>query len=317
MPRTYGIIPARLGSSRLHRKMLLAETGKPLIQYAWEAASRAQSLSEVLIATDSEEIARAARGFGARVELTAEHPSGSDRIAEVVRRACTDADIIVNIQGDEPEVEPAVIDRLTESLRSHPEVEMATLAAPIHSVAVLEDRSCVKVVRAADGRALYFSRLPIPFYRDGRPEDLMGGSDFGFSILDFGIDEAESRGELSQQEAVISDLKSQIPNPKSQLSHSMPEIDVAPLQSKIENRKSQIPASPWLLHIGLYAYRCEFLLAFTEMPQSRLERLESLEQLRALEAGASIHVEIVPHRTVGIDTADDYARFVERQGGRR
>jgi 3-deoxy-manno-octulosonate cytidylyltransferase (CMP-KDO synthetase) len=163
--RTYGIIPARLGSSRLHRKMLLAETGKPLIQYAWEAASRAASLKE---------IAGAARGFGARVELTAEHPSGSDRIAEVVRRACTDADIIVNIQGDEPEVEPAVIDRLAESLRSRPEVEMATLAAPIHSVAVLEDRSCVKVVRAADGRALYFSRLPIPFYRDGKPEDLMG-----------------------------------------------------------------------------------------------------------------------------------------------
>lgn len=257
MPRTYGIIPARLGSSRLHRKMLLAETGKPLIQYAWEAASRAKSLSEVLIATDSEEIASVARGFGARVELTAEHPSGSDRIAEVVRRACTDADIIVNIQGDEPEVEPSVIDRLTESLRSHPEVEMATLAAPIHSVAVLEDRSCVKVVRAADGRALYFSRLPIPFYRDGRPEDLFGTT-------------SDASG-------------------------------------------APIIQSPWLLHIGLYAYRREFLLAFTEMPQSRLERLESLEQLRVLEAGASIHVEIVPHRTVGIDTADDYARFVARQ----
>ena len=293
--RTYGIIPARLGSSRLHRKMLLAETGKPLIQYAWEAASRAKSLSEVLIATDSEEIAGVARGFGARVELTGDHPSGSDRIAEVVRRACGDAEIIVNVQGDEPEVDPAVIDRLAESLRSHPHVEMATLAAPIQSIAVLEDRSCVKVVRAADGRALYFSRLPIPFYRDGRPEDLMR-EDFGFSSLDSGIDDDGSE-EPATTRPEISNLKSEIPNP----------------ESKIQNRTSRIPSSPWLLHIGLYAYRREFLLAFTQMPQSRLERLESLEQLRALEAGASIHVEVVPHRTVGIDTADDYARFVARQ----
>jgi 3-deoxy-manno-octulosonate cytidylyltransferase (CMP-KDO synthetase) len=253
--KTIGMIPARLESSRLHRKLLLSETGKPLIQYAWENASRAETLNEVCIATDSEEIAEAARGFGARVEMTRDHTSGSDRIAEVVRRAFPDADLIVNVQGDEPEVDPATIDRLTRSLMAHERVEMATLATPIHSVTTLEDRSCVKVVCAADRRALYFSRLPVPFSRDVPPEVLL-----------------DRRGE-----------------------------------------GAMYGESPWLLHLGLYAYRRPFLLAFTDMPPSRLERLESLEQLRALEAGASIHVEIVPHRSVGIDTADDYARFVERQ----
>jgi 3-deoxy-manno-octulosonate cytidylyltransferase (CMP-KDO synthetase) len=255
--KTLGIIPARIASSRLPRKLLLRDTGKPLIQYAWEAASRASSLSDVLIATDSDEIAQVARGFGARVEMTGDHPSGSDRIAEVVRRVGGDADVVVNIQGDEPELDPAVISRLVDALQAHPQVEMATLATPIHSVAVLMDLSCVKVVCAADGRALYFSRLPIPYYRDGRPEDLLAADD--------------EAGRYSR--------------------------------------------SSWLLHLGIYAYRREFLLAFTKLPRSKLEQLESLEQLRALESGASIHVEVVPHRSVGIDTADDYARFVERQRG--
>ena len=92
--KTYGIIPARLQSTRLPRKLLLAETGKPLIQYAWEAAKRASSLDEVLIATDSEEIAAVCRKFGARAEMTGEHPSGTDRIAEVVRRCCSEDDVI-------------------------------------------------------------------------------------------------------------------------------------------------------------------------------------------------------------------------------
>ncbi len=167
--KTYGIIPARLQSTRLPRKLLLAETGKPLLQYAWEAARRAKSLDDVLIATDSEEIAVVCRGFGARVELTGEHPSGTDRIAEVVRRSCPDAGLVVNLQGDEPEMDASAIDRLVEAMQKRPEIEMATLATPITSAVMLEDRACVKVVCAADGRALYFSRLPIPCYRDGHP----------------------------------------------------------------------------------------------------------------------------------------------------
>lgn len=256
MSHTVGIIPARLQSSRLPGKMLLSQTGKPLIQYAWEAASRAKLLSRVIIATDSPEIADVARGFGAEVSLTGEHPSGSDRIAEVVRRDCAGAELVVNVQGDEPELEPAVIDELVELMQSRPEVEMGTLATPIDSAVMLVDTGCVKVVCAADGRALYFSRSPIPFYRDGNPQDLM----------------------------------------------------------RLDEDLGSFVRSPWLLHLGIYAYRPEFLLALTKMPRSRLEQLESLEQLRALEAGASILVKTVSHRSVGIDTAADYAAFVARCG---
>jgi len=250
-----GIIPARLQSSRLPGKMLLKDSGKPLLQYAWEAACRSPRLNQVLIATDSPEIAEVATGFGAEVALTGDHPSGGDRIAEVVRRQCGNASLVVNIQGDEPELEPDVIDDLVACMQARPEVEMGTLATPVTTMAILQDTSCVKVVCAADGRALYFSRCPIPFYRDGRPEDLL--------------------------------------NP--------------------EEEQARFQQSPWLLHLGIYAYRPEFLLALTEMPRSRLEQMESLEQLRALEAGATVIVKVVSHRSVGIDTAADYAAFLERQ----
>lgn len=271
MPPVVGVIPARLQSSRLPRKMLLRETGKPLLQYAWEAAKQARSLDRVLIATDSEEIAAAARSFGADVAMTGDHPSGGDRIAEVVRKECSDAELVINVQGDEPELDPRCIDALTALMRSRPDVEMGTLATPIDSIAVLHDTSCVKVVCAADGRALYFSRLPIPYYRDGEPQDL-----------------------FNDHSAVGGDQDTDDAQPGFTL-------------------RSAALNSPWLLHLGIYAYRPEFLLAVTSMPRSRLEQLESLEQLRALEAGASILVKVVLHRSVGIDTAADYAAFVERQ----
>ena len=278
MARTYGIIPARLASSRLPGKMLLADTGQPLIQYAWEAACRADTLDEIIIATDSQEIADAGRAFGAQVEMTGNHPSGGDRIAEVVRRSCTDAEIVVNLQGDEPEVDPAAIDRVVTLLRARPDVEMATLATPIHDMATLLDRSCVKVVCAADGRALYFSRLPVPCYRDGDPADLL-------SRLPDGV----------------------------QAAIDAPNDDTDPDDFAVHPRIPTLNSSPWLLHLGIYAYRPAFLLAMTQMPQSQLERLESLEQLRALEAGASILVGVVAHRAAGIDTAEDYRQFVARQ----
>lgn len=245
MPTAVGVIPARLASSRLPRKLLLTETGKTLLQYTWENACRAKSLSDVIIAADGPEIAEAARRFGARVFLTGDHPSGTDRIAEVAREDLSDADIIVNIQGDEPELDPDHIDRLVDSMRSA-SAEMATLATPIRQRVELEDPSCVKVVRGEAGQALYFSRLPVPFARDESVDDLLADD------------------------------------------------------------------SPYLLHIGIYAYRRDFLLRLTSLPPSRLEQMEKLEQLRALSAGARIAVDVVEHRSAGIDTAEDYARFVGR-----
>ncbi len=249
-----GIIPARMQSSRLPGKMLLKETGQPLIQYAWEAAKATDALTEVIIATDSEEIASVCRDFGARVSMTGDHPSGTDRIAEVVKNENLQAELIVNVQGDEPELEPNCIDRLVTAMQNASQVEMGTLGTPITSQAMLLDHGCVKIVRAADGRALYFSRSPIPFYRDGDAADLLSAN----------------------------------------------------------SEEAHFNRSPWLLHLGIYAYRPEFLLALTQMPPSELEQFEKLEQLRALEAGASILVEVVHHRSVGIDTAADYAAFVER-----
>jgi 3-deoxy-manno-octulosonate cytidylyltransferase (CMP-KDO synthetase) len=243
----YGVIPARLQSTRLPRKLLLAETGRPLIQYVWEAARQVSELAGVIIAADSEEIAAAVRSFGGRCELTGEHPSGTDRIAEVVRRSLPDAEIVVNIQGDEPEINPANISTLVKLLRDDAAAEMATLATPMKSLEQVQAASCVKVVRAADGHALYFSRSVIPHCRDRDPAEILAAE------------------------------------------------------------------RPWLLHIGIYAYRRDFLLKLSQLPPSRLEQLEKLEQLRALEAGARIQVGVVEHLSVGIDTPEDYARFVERQ----
>ena len=242
----YGIIPARLQSTRLPRKLLLAETGRPLIEYTWRSASRAQRLHQLIVAADSDEIAKAVREFGGRCELTGEHPSGTDRIAEIARRCCPDGEIFVNIQGDEPEIDPSNIDAVVQALIDCPTAQMATLATPMQSLEQVQASSCVKVVAGKDGRALYFSRSPIPFCRDRDPEEVLSAE------------------------------------------------------------------HPWMLHIGIYAYRREFLLELTQLPPSRLEQLEKLEQLRALEAGARIQVAIVEHHSVGIDTPEDYARFVAR-----
>lgn len=168
-----GIIPARLASTRLPRKLLLDQTGKPLLQHTWEAACAAQRLSRVIIATDSSEIAQAASDFGAECQMTGEHPSGTDRIAEAARRCCPEAKLLVNIQGDEPELDPAHIDQLVQLLEVADFAEMSTLATTIRDRAELEDMSCTKVVCGSAGQALYFSRLPIPAVRDQDPDELL------------------------------------------------------------------------------------------------------------------------------------------------
>src|SRR3954451_3874865 len=152
------VIPARLASTRLPRKLLLRETGKPLIQHTYEAASRSTRASGVLVAADCEEIACAIRGLGGNVELTSpDCASGTDRVAEVAR-TMPDVDIFVNVQGDEPEISPAAIDLAVELLEQDASAVMSTLATPIRDRAKLNDPSCVKVVFDDQHRALYFSR---------------------------------------------------------------------------------------------------------------------------------------------------------------
>ena len=239
------VIPARIASTRLPRKLLLRETGKSLLEHTYSAACRATRPLGGWVAAGDAEIAREVTRFGGRCEQTdPDLPSGTDRVAELARRqALRHFEILVNVQGDEPEIDPHVIDLLIERLENHPEAEIATLAAPIADESLFHDPACVKVVTDACGRALYFSRAAIPHRRD-TPDNT---------------------------------------------------------------------ASRALMHLGVYAYRREALLRFAALPPSPLEQCERLEQLRALEAGFTIAIEIVDTATCGIDTPEDYARFVARQ----
>jgi len=167
------VIPARYGSTRLPGKALLNIGGKPMIQWVYERA-RASRAREVLIATDDLLIVSAAHSFGGETVLTAHtHESGTDRIAEVARiRGWAESDIVVNVQGDEPVIPPALIDQVASLLESHPSAQIATLATPITSLEEFMDPNAVKVVSDITGRALYFSRAPIPWARDGAPAGL-------------------------------------------------------------------------------------------------------------------------------------------------
>ncbi len=244
--RSYIVIPARLASTRLPRKLLLRETGKSVLQHTYESASRATRPLGLCVAADHRELADDVRSFGGEVIMTDPNAaSGTDRIAEVARNL-TDVDVIVNVQGDEPEIASEAIDLAIRLLEDQPDAVMSTLATPIRNREQLLDPSCVKVVFDAAGRALYFSRSPIPHAQRG-------------------IDEA-------------------------------------------------LDADPPLFHqhIGLYAYRREFLLQLAEMPRSDLEKTENLEQLRVLSAGHTIQVGVIDEPTVGIDTEKDYRAFVRR-----
>jgi 3-deoxy-manno-octulosonate cytidylyltransferase (CMP-KDO synthetase) len=168
------VIPARFAASRLPGKPLLDIAGRPLIQWVWERA-RASGAASVIIATDDERIRQRAQDFGAEVAMTdAAHASGTDRIAEVVRRrGLGPQEIVVNVQGDEPAMPPQLIAEVAAALDVHPDCGIATAAAPIGSLEEFLDPSCVKALRAEDGSALYFSRAPVPWPRDqtvnGRP----------------------------------------------------------------------------------------------------------------------------------------------------
>ncbi len=167
--KALGIIPARYGSTRFPGKPLALLAGKPMVQWVYERAAQAELLSEVIVATDDTRIFDAMKKIGGRVVMTRpDHPSGSDRIAEVA--AESDAEIIVNIQGDEPLIEPAAIDLGVKILLDHPAAQVGTLVRPLRDAADLRNPNIVKVALAQDHTALYFSRSPIPFCRGAQTD---------------------------------------------------------------------------------------------------------------------------------------------------
>jgi 3-deoxy-manno-octulosonate cytidylyltransferase (CMP-KDO synthetase) len=244
------VIPARLASTRLPRKLLLRETGKSVLRHTYESASCAKKPSGICVAADCEEIAVEVRSFGGRVEMTSpDCPSGTDRVAAIARKL-PEVDVLVNVQGDEPEISAAAIDLAVELLEKNPAAVMSTLATPIRTKEQLHDPSCVKVVFDQQQRAIYFSRAPIPFPRNW--DDSL--------------------------------LTAQPPH--------------------------------FYQHIGLYAYRREFLLELASMPRAAIENIENLEQLRVLASGHTILVGVIDEPTIGIDTPEDYRAFVERHHNR-
>lgn len=246
------VIPARLASTRLPEKLLLKANGKSVLQHTYEAASRARLATGVIVAVDDPRLAQEVSDFGGQAILTSpDHQSGTDRVAEV-SRLHPEAEILVNVQGDEPEIDPAAIDLVITLLQQSPNAAMATVATPLRSPENLMDPSCVKVVVGAGGRALYFSRAAVPLVRDGLTPDLL---------------QAE-------------------------------------------------PPIFWH-HVGLYAYRRDFLQWFANESVGTLERLEKLEQLRALEAGHTIVVGRIEQAARGIDTLEDFRAFRDRVEGKR
>ena len=161
MPRSLVVIPARFASVRLPGKTLLRDTGKYLVQHVYEQATLASLVDDVLVATDDERVVEAVASFGGKAVMTSpDHRSGTDRVAEAARHS--NADIVVNVQGDEPEIEPEAIDLVVQLLQRHPNADMSTLACPLRDIARASNPHLVKVVLDAFGYALYFSRAPIP-----------------------------------------------------------------------------------------------------------------------------------------------------------
>ena len=233
-PQILGVIPARYASVRFPGKALSEIAGKPMLQHVWERAGLSRYLTKILIATDDDRILNAARKFGAQAVITrSDHSSGTDRVAEVASSHA--ADVVVNIQGDEPLIDPEAIDAALLAVVGENEVSMGTLMRRIEDPADIVNPNVVKVVTDLTGNAVYFSRSTIPYVR--------GAGDY-----------------------------------------------------------------PYFKHIGLYVYRREFLLRYSDLPVGPLERAERLEQLRAIENGYRIRVVETDYDSIGVDTPDDLER---------
>ncbi len=236
--RIIGLIPARLASTRFPEKILAGINGKPMIWWVWKAAKKAETLTEVFVATDHPKIYSAVRDFGGNAVMTsAKHKSGTDRIAEAVKGL--KADIVVNIQGDEPLIRPDMIDKAVAPFYASPGLRMSTLVCKVHDRKLAEDTNIVKVTVDVNGYAMYFSRSNIPSL--ARAE----GFDYFYK------------------------------------------------------------------HIGVYVYKKDFLLKYVKMKQSRLEKIEKLEQLRVIENGYKIKAVETRFDTVPVDTKEDLAKVVK------
>lgn len=253
--KTSAIIPARYHSTRLPGKPLIEIKGKPLIQYVYERV-KASSAQQIIVATDDERIVASVKGFGGEAVLTSPHHcSGTERVAEVAKHI--ESDIVVNVQGDEPLIQPEDIDRAIAPFSHDPSIMVTTLITPLLNGTDLYNPHVVKAVVDHDGYALYFSRSPIPYPRH---------------ILEKAGDEP------------------------------LKEIETIKLLDKKELRGT------WQ-HIGLYAFRRDFLLKLTALSPSTLEKQEGLEQLRILENGYKIKTVIISAPSIGIDTPQDVERF--------
>ena len=239
------IIPSRYHSTRFEGKPLIDIAGKPMIQWVYESALRAQLIDRVIVATDDRRILEAVDNFGGEAELTSSHHlSGTDRIAEVaVNLPC---DMVVNLQGDEPLMEPRLIDEVVKLVIDNQEIYIASAKSPIKQVEELMNPDVVKVVSDCYGYALYFSRSPIPY--------------------------CSTRGEGEN-------------NPIG------------------------------FRHIGLYVYKKEFLMKFVTLDPSPLEKLERLEQLRALENGYRIKLVYTEYDSIGVDTPEDVEQVIKKIEG--
>lgn len=246
------VIPARYDSTRFPGKPLAPLKGKPLIQHVYEGCLGASLVKDVMVATDSEAILENVLSFGGKAVMTSsKHLSGTDRVAEVASQL--DYDIIVNVQGDEPLINPQMIDDVVDLL-SDSSADMGTLTKKIDNPEDIMDPNIVKVVFDKDNFALYFSRSPIPYHRE-----LLGS--MGFNV--------------------------------------------------VVKEKSLPDGFVMYKHVGIYSYRKEVLLRLSSIRQTRLEEIERLEQLRALENGIKIKVKETIFETIGVDTPEDMERVEE------
>jgi 3-deoxy-manno-octulosonate cytidylyltransferase (CMP-KDO synthetase) len=246
------VIPARYASTRLPGKPLLEINGRPMILHVLERALAARNVSRAICATDDRRILEAVLSAGFEAMMTrSDHQSGSDRLAEVAATLDSEIEVVVNLQGDEPLISPQTIERAVDELLSDSEAQIVTTSEVIQDAADVLSADVVKVVTDGAGRALYFSRSPIPFPRD--------------AVRRYGT--------------------------------LLAALEIEPLLLETFRK-----------HTGLYVYRRSFLLEYTRWPQSTLERAESLEQLRALERGATIKVIEADAPSIGVDTERDLER---------